>query len=268
MGDLFLRSGRGLVTIMAVFWLIFLVAPIVVTLGASFTSSTYLTFPPPGYSVRWYLSAFESEWVWSTFWNSVVIAVVSTAIAVALGIAAARVLARHRFYGRGAFEYAVLSPLIIPGVVVGFALLNVSVLIETQDAGLLNLIIGHSMVTTPFTLRSVWSSMAGSDLSLEEAAQSLGATRWSAFWLVVFPLIVPGIVAGAIIAFTFSFNDVTISAFLSAREARTLPVELMSHIEYLPDPTPAAVSSLMIVITLAFFLLVERTVGLDVFADR
>ena len=75
-------------------------------------------------------------------------------------------------------------------------------------------------------------------------------------------------VAGAILAFTFSFNDVTISAFLSGREARTLPVELMSHIEYLPDPTPSAVSSLMIVVTLAFFLLIERTVGLNVFADR
>ena len=124
------------------------------------------------------------------------------------------------------------------------------------------------MVTTPFTLRSVWSSMAGAEISLEEAAQSLGATQWSTFWLVTFPLIVPGMVAGAILAFTFSFNDVTISAFLSGREARTLPVELMSHIEYLPDPTPSAVSSLMIVVTLAFFLLIERTVGLDVFADR
>ena len=268
MDSLFLRFGRGLVAATAVFWLVFLVAPIAVTLVASFTSSTYLTFPPPGYSFKWYLSAFEASWMWSTLWNSVIIAVVSTAAAVALGIAAARVLARHRFYGRGLFEYAVLSPLIVPGVVVGFALLNVSVLIESQDNGLVNLIIGHAMVTTPFTLRSVWSSMAGTEISLEEAAQSLGATQWSTFWLVTFPLIVPGMVAGAILAFTFSFNDVTISAFLSGREARTLPVELMSHIEYLPDPTPSAVSSLMIVVTLAFFLLIERTVGLDVFADR
>ncbi len=262
------RLGRNLVAAVAIFWLIFLVAPIAVTLVVSLTSSTYMTFPPPGYSVQWYRSALEASWMWSTLWNSVVIAIVSTAIAVALGIAAARVLARHRFRGRGLFEYAVLSPLIVPGVVVGFALLNVTVLLETQDSGLINLIIGHAMVTTPFTLRSVWSSMAGADVSLEEAAQSLGATRWSGFWLVTFPLIVPGMVAGAIIAFTFSFNDVTISAFLSGREARTLPVELMSHIEYLPDPTPAAVSSLMIVVTLAFFLLVERTVGLHVFADR
>ena len=86
MGDFQLRFGRGIVAAMAVFWLVFLVAPIIVTLASSFTSSTYLTFPPPGYSVRWYLSAFESSWVWSTFWNSVVIAVVSTSIAVALGI--------------------------------------------------------------------------------------------------------------------------------------------------------------------------------------
>ena len=109
MDSVFLRFGRGLVAATAVFWLVFLVAPIAVTLVASFTSSTYLTFPPPGYSFKWYISAFEASWMWSTLWNSVIIAVVSTAAAVVLGIAAARVLARHRFYGRGLFEYAVLS---------------------------------------------------------------------------------------------------------------------------------------------------------------
>lgn len=263
-----IRAGRVVLTVFALFWLIFLMTPIVVTLVVSFTNSTYMTFPPASYSLRWYESALKAEWMWSTLGNSVIIAVVSTAIAVVIGIASARVLARHRFVGRSVFEYVVLSPLIIPSVVIGFALLNVTVLVNFQDFPLVNLIIGHAMVTIPFTLRSIWSSMAGADISLEEAAQSLGATRWKTFWLVVFPLIIPGMVAGSIIAFTFSFNDVTISAFLAGRETRTLPVELMSHIEYLPDPTPAAVSSLMIMITLGFFLLVERTVGIGVFADR
>jgi len=268
MDSALLKLGRIGIAAFAVFWLVFLVTPIAVTLVVSFTSSTYMTFPPAGYSLRWYESALGASWMWSTLWNSLIIALVSTAIAVGIGIAAARVLARHRFVGRSVFEYIVLSPLIIPSVVVGFALLNVTVLVEMQDVPLLNLIIGHTMVTIPFTLRSIWSSMAGTELSLEEAAQSLGATRWMTFWLVVFPLVIPGMVAGSIIAFTFSFNDVTISAFLAGRETRTLPVELMSHIEYLPDPTPAAVSSLMIMITLGFFLLVERTVGIGVFADR
>ncbi len=263
-----LRPGRWLVAAAAVAWLVFLLVPIAVTAVASLTSSSYLVFPPPGLSLQWYEKGLEMDWFWTTLANSLIIAAASTAAAVALGIAAARVLARHRFRGRAAFEYVVLSPLIIPGVVVGFALFSFAIMIDFQGAPLLNLIIGHTVVTVPFTVRSIWSSMAGSDVSLEEAAQSLGATPWTTFRTVTLPLIVPGIVAGAIIAFTFSFNDVTISAFLAARETRTLPVELMSHIEYVPDPTPAAVSSIMIFLTLGFFLLVERTVGLGVFTEK
>ncbi len=262
------RPGRWLVAGFATAWLIFLLTPIAVTVVASFTSTSYLVFPPPGLSLQWYVKGLGMDWFWTTLANSLIIAVVSTAVAIALGIAAARVLARHRFRGRAAFEYAVLSPLIIPGVVVGFALFSFAIMIDFQGAPLLNLIIGHTVVTVPFTVRSIWTSMAGSDVSLEEAAQSLGATPWVTFRTVTLPSIVPGIVAGAIIAFTFSFNDVTISAFLAARETRTLPVELMAHIEYIPDPTPAAVSSIMILLTLGFFLLVERTVGLGVFTER
>ena len=268
MVDAALRLGRGFLAAFAAFWLAFLIAPIAVTAIASLTSSSYLVFPPAGLSLRWYAKGLGMDWFWPTLGNSLIIAVGSTAVAVAIGIAAARVLARHRFAGRGAFEYVVLSPLVIPGVVVGFALFNFAIMIDFQDAPLVNLIVGHTAVTVPFTVRSIWSTMAGSDISLEEAAQSLGATPWTTFRTVTFPLIVPGIVAGAIIAFTFSFNDVTISAFLVARETRTLPVELMAHIEYIPDPTPAAVSSIMILLTLGFFLLIERTVGIGVFTEK
>ena len=268
MADSAIRLGRAVLGLFVMFWFVFLVTPIVVTVIASFTSSSYLVFPPPGLSFQWYVKGIGVSWFWSTLANSLIIAVVSTTIAVVIGVMAARVLARHRFIGRAVFEYVVLSPLIIPGVVLGFALFSFAILIDFQDAPLINLIIGHTVVTIPFTVRSIWSAMAGADSSLEEAAQSLGATPWVTFWNVTFPLIVPGIVAGGIIAFTFSFNDVTISAFLVAKEMRTLPVELMAHIEYIPDPTPAAVSSIMIVLTLGFFLLVERTVGIGVFTEK
>ena len=261
MDDVLLRLGRSLIAAFAVFWLVFLMVPIVVTMVASLTSSSYLVFPPPGLSLQWYVKGLGVSWFWTTVVNSLVIATVSTTIATAVGVVAARVLARHPFFGRGAFEYVVLSPLIIPGVVVGFALFNFAIMIDFQDAPLVNLIIGHTVVTIPFCVRSIRSAMAGTDISIEEAAQSLGATPRVTFRTVIFPMIVPGMVAGAIIAFTFSFNDVTISAFLVARDTRTLPVELMAHIEYVPDPTPAAVSSIMIPFTLAFFLLVERTVS-------
>ena len=173
MDDALVRLGRALIAAFAVFWLVFLLVPIVVTMIASLTSSSYLVFPPPGLSLQWYVKGLGVSWFWPTFANSLIIAAVSTAIASAIGVAAARVLARHRFFGRGAFEYVVLSPLIIPGVVVGFALFNFAVMIDFQDAPLLNLIIGHTIVTIPFCVRSIWSAMAGTDISIEEAAQSL-----------------------------------------------------------------------------------------------
>ena len=262
------RIGRILLGLFVAFWLLFLLLPIIVTAIASLTSSSYLIFPPPGFSLKWYEQSFRLDWFWPGLANSAIIAITSTAIAVGIGILAARVLARHRIRGRVGFEYVVLSPLIIPGVVVGFALFNFVTLLEFNDFAMFNLIAAHTVVTIPFTVRSIWSSMAGSDISLEDAAQSLGATPWVTFWRVTFPLIVPGIVAGSIIAFTFSFNDVTVSAFLVGQETRTLPVELMAHIEYIPDPSPAAVSSLMILLTLAFFFLIERTVGLDAFTEK
>ncbi len=250
------------------FWFVFLLAPIAITVIASLNAAPYLIFPPRGISLVWYRRVLELSWFRATLVNSAVIACVSVAISVVAGLLAARALVRHRFRGRAVLEYLVLTPLVIPGVVLGFALLNFVLLIGTKGFPLANLIAAHVLVTIPFTLRATWSSMAGMDLSLEEAAQSLGATPWRTFWHVTFPMILPGVVAGAILAAAYSFNDVTISIFLVARETTTLPVELMAHIEYQPDPTPAAVSSIMILLTLAFFLVIQRTVGLRVFTDR
>jgi putative spermidine/putrescine transport system permease protein len=165
-------------------------------------------------------------------------------------------------------EYVLLTPLIIPSVVIGFALFNAVLQVGMQQRALFNLIVGHAVVTVPFTLRATWSSLAGLDQRLADAALSLGATPWVAFWQVTLPSILPGIAAGAIMAFTFSFNDVTVSIFLVGPTTRTLPVELMSQMEYLPDPSPAAASSIVMLLTLAFFVLIERTIGLDVFAHK
>ena len=251
-----------------IFWVIFLLAPVLVTVISSFTASEYMTFPPTGYSLRWYRRVLEFDWFLDSLLISLLIATVSTLIAAALGVAAARILARFRFRGRALFEYLMLSPLIIPSVVLGFAIFNVLVQLNLQHAVIANLIVAHAVVTLPLMLRSVWASMAGMEVTLEEAAQSLGATPWVAFWRVTLPTITPGIVAGSIIAFTYSFNDVTVAIFLVGAETQTLPVALMSQIEYTPDASPAAVTSIIVFMTLAFFLLIDRTVGLEVFAQK
>lgn len=250
------------------FWQVFLVAPIVIIVIASFTSANYMTFPPPGFSVKWFAEVMSLSWFKDALVTSLIVATASTAAAAVIGILAARVLARHHFRGRVVVEYVVLSPLILPGVVLGFALFNALVYFRLEDLGLPNLIAGHTLVTVPFVVRSVWSAMAGTDISLEEAAQSLGANPAVAFWKVVLPTARPGIIAGAILAFTYSFNDLTMSIFLSGVDATTLPVQVMANIEYSADPTPAAVSTLMVGLTFTFFIIIARTVGLRVFTDR
>jgi putative spermidine/putrescine transport system permease protein len=260
--------GRALLVITVAFWLVFLVAPIVVTFGVSLTSTEYTVFPPTDLSLRWYRHVLGFAWFTNSIIVSVIVATAATALSITIGLAGGMLLARRQFRGRQAFEYLMLSPLIIPSVVVGFALLNAALMVGMQNRALFNLILGHAMVTVPFTLRSIWSSLVGFDRRLEDAALSLGATPIQTFWRVTLPSILPGVVAGAIIAFTFSFNDVTVSIFLVGPATRTLPVELMSQMEYLPDPTPAAASSIVMLLTLGFFVLIERTIGLNVFASK
>lgn len=260
--------GRFLFRCLVGFWQVFMLAPLVVVVIVSFTSATYLLFPPPGYSLQWYRAVFELSWFWRSLGVSLTVAIVSTAIAVAVGTLAARALSRRKFPGYALLEYVVLSPLLLPGVVLGFAMFNVLVLLHLEGLGLPNLIAAHTLITLPFVVRSVWSAMAGSDASLEEAAYSLGATPLQAFRHVVLPTAFPGILAGTILAFTYSFNDVTISIFLTSGNVTTLPVELMADLEYSANAAPAAISSLMIALMLLMFLLVVRIGGLKAFVDR
>ncbi|MEX0346319.1 MAG: ABC transporter permease [Rhizobiaceae bacterium] len=263
-----IAAGRIFLWGSVCFWLIFVLAPVLVTVVSSFTAAEFLTFPPKGFSLRWYFRVMELDWFLTSMQTSLIVAAVSTLIATIFAVLAARVLTRHRFRAKGAFEILMLSPLIIPGVVFGFAFFNVVLQFRMEGWNLLNLFVAHSVVTIPLMLRPIWSSMAGTDLSLEEAAQCLGATPWVTFWKITFPMILPGIVAGAIIAFTFSFNDITIAIFLVGPGTQTLPVQLMSQIEYTPDASPAAITSIIIFFTLILFFIIDRTVGMDVFAQK
>lgn len=261
-------AGKVLFHAVGLFWQAFMLAPLFIVVTVSFTSASYLMFPPPGYSFRWYENVLGLSWFRTSLVSSLVIAVVSTAVAVALGVLVARSLSRARFRGQSAIEYIVLSPLFLPGVVLGFAIFNVLVMLHVDRAGMAHMIMAHVMITLPFVIRSVWAAMAGSDVSLEEAAWSLGATPLRAFFHVVLRTALPGILSGAILAFTYSFNDVTISIFLSSSRVSTLPVELISHIEYTPDPSPAAISTLMIALMLLLFLVLGRIGGLNAFLNR
>ncbi|WP_300583038.1 ABC transporter permease [Marivita sp.] len=264
--NVLLLAGKFLSVSMMVLGFVFLLGPIAIVVISSFTPASYLTFPPTGFSLRWYYEVWSFSWFAKALLSSFVISVTATSISAVIGILVARALARGTFRAKAVVELVVLTPLLLPIVVLGFGLFNVLVMLAWEGNNFVNLIAGHVMITVPFVVRSVWSAMAGTDISLEEASLGLGATPYQTFKNVVLPMARPGIISGGILAFTMSFNDVSLSIFLTGPKATTLPVQMMAHIEYSSDPTPAAISTLMLAITLIIFLITSRTVGLKIFA--
>jgi putative spermidine/putrescine transport system permease protein len=239
----------------------FVLSPIAVVLLASLTAAEYTSFPPEGWSLRWYLAIPRHPEFLDSFRISLVIALVTGALATALGTAAALALVRFRFPGRDALNALFLSPLMLPAVILGIALLQfytVAGITRTPFA----IVCGHLVITVPYVIRLVSASLAGFDQSLERAALNLGATPWQAFRRVTVPLIRPGIVAGAAFAVIVSFDDVSIALFLAGPHSMTLPVRIFTYIEQTFDPLVTAVCSVLIVVTLAAVVVIERSIGL------
>ncbi|SFT85707.1 ABC transporter permease [Paraburkholderia aspalathi] len=243
--------------------LIFLVFPIIVSVTMSFDGRAYLgRFPPPEYSLRWYKNFFSDSYYLTGLATSLRLALVTTIISTAAGVSTA--VALDQFTGRGkqALETLFLSSLIVPAVVIGFALLLAFAMLGVFD-GFTRLLGGHIIITFPYTVRTTLAGLVGIRKTLTEAATSLGATDRQAFWDVTFPLARTGIVAGAIFAFAFSMDDVAVSLFLTSPDSYTLPVAMVSMMRTNFDLTIAAASVVLMIFTFAIILVLDRTIGLD-----
>jgi putative spermidine/putrescine transport system permease protein len=241
----------------------FLLIPLVVAVFLSFDDREYLgAFPPKNYSLRWYWSFIDNPSYLDGLYNSLQVSLISTAIAVVAGAGAALFLARFRFKGREALETLFLSPKFVPTVVVGFSLLGFAAAIGIYDP-FTRLIMGHVIVTIPFTVRATLASLVGIRASLIEAALSLGARPWRAYLDIILPLARTGIVAGALMAFVLSFDEVAVSLFLSDAFTQTLPIVLVAEMRANLNLTVAAVSTVFLVLTLIVLVGLDRTLGLD-----
>jgi putative spermidine/putrescine transport system permease protein len=239
----------------------FVMAPIVVVLLASFTAAEYTSFPPHGLSLRWYLEIADNPEFIESFRVSAIVAAITGVLATVLGTLAALVLVRHRFAGRDAVNAFFLSPLMLPAVILGIALLQFYTRVGITRTPFA-LVCGHLVITVPYVIRLVAASLAGFDRSLELAAMNLGATPWQTFRRVTLPLIRPGIVAGATFAVIVSFDDVSVSLFLAGPHSTTLPVRIFSYIEQTFDPLATAVCSVLILIAAVGVVVIERSIGL------
>ncbi|RMF85466.1 MAG: ABC transporter permease [Nitrospinota bacterium] len=241
--------------------LLFLAAPIVIVLIVSFSDAEFVYFPPPGYTLRWYTGLIHVEGFIDSFLLSLRLALLVTGIALALGTAASLGLTRFRFPGRALLNTFLMSPLIFPPIITGIALLQFfSTLGVTQAFFMLT--VGHTVITIPYVVRTVTASLQGLQVNLEEAARVLGATPWQAFRWITLPLIKPGLLAGGIFAFIISFDNFTISMWLKSAEYTPLPLRIFYYVENVMDPSVAAVSGSMILLSIILIVLTEKVVGL------
>jgi len=229
--------------------MVFLAAPLAVVVPISFSAAKYLTFPPPGWSVQWYERYFGSrEWMSATV-RSFEVALLTTVAATVVGTAAAMAL-RRPFRGRSLARLIILAPLVVPVIIVAIAIYGLYA--KLRMVGTLHgLVLAHTVLALPFVVVVVSATLSGFDSTLELAAQNLGANGWRTFRFVTLPLIRPGIVSAALLAFVTSFDEVVVAIFVSGTQAATLPKQMWDGIRTEIDPTVAAVSTLLIAVTTA-----------------
>jgi spermidine/putrescine transport system permease protein len=255
-----LASSRGALWLLRIFFVLlvlFLYVPLVVLVVFSFNKGD-VTFPLQGFTTSWYSRAAENPALVVALQHSLIVATVTSVISVALGVLASYALVRRVFRGKGAFSALVFSPLVIPYLVFGIALLVLFKMIDKVlitvagtyiDVGMHAVIVGHVVVALPYTILTILPLLERLSTSLEEAAHDLGASPWKTFWRVTFPLLMPALVSAFLIAFTLSFDEYAIASFLAGSQV-TWPVFLFLSLR-VPSQLPEllAVSSVILVIS-------------------
>ncbi len=240
----------------------FMLAPLVIVCVVAFTPENTLTLPTTSFSLRWFRAAFEHPDFMQSFWNSLWLALASATLATVLAVPAAMAITRYSFPGRDFLNGLFLSPLIIPHLVLGVALLRTFALVGgTGSFGWL--VLAHTVIVTPYTLRLVVAALTGFDRSTEHAALSLGASQAQVFTRITLPMILPGVTGGWLLAFINSFDEVTMSIFVTAPSTVTLPVRMYMYATESIDPLMAAVSALMVAVTACAMFILDRIYGLD-----
>lgn len=240
---------------------VFLLAPIIIVFVVSFDTRQYLAFPPESFSFGSYVKVFQNADFISAFWRSLLIGAIVGVGAVTVGTLLSLALTRHKFRGEGAVNFLVIAPFIVPNIVLAVGLVLVLAGFGLLDS-YVGIVLAHLGVTIPYTVRTVSMSLMSVDRRIEEAALVHGASPFNVFWRITLPLIRPGIIAGGVIAFLISFDETTISLFIVSVKTSTLPTEIYRYLEISTDPQIAALSVVLILISLAVVVVLERLIGL------
>jgi putative spermidine/putrescine transport system permease protein len=236
--------------------LLFLIAPILVIMPLSFNSIKYFTYPMPDLSLRWYEDFFFNDRWQSALRTSIVVAFATTALATALGTLAALGLSRARFPAKTLIMSLLISPMVVPVVItaVGMYFFYTRVGLSNSVPGL---ILAHTALATPFVVIVVTATLSGFDQTLVRAGASLGGDPVRVFFKVVLPLILPGVISGALFAFVTSFDEVVVALFLSSAETRTLPKQMFSGIREEISPTITAAATFLVIVSIILLTSME-----------
>jgi putative spermidine/putrescine transport system permease protein len=236
--------------------LLFLIAPILAIVPLSFNAEPYFTYPMPGLSLRWYEDFFGNERWTGALFLSIKLAITVTIVSTALGTMAALGLSRAHLPARSVILGILLLPMIVPVIVVA-----VAVFMSFGYFGLIGtftgLALAHTALATPFVVIAVTSTLTNFDWGLQRAAQGLGAAPVTVFRRVILPLILPGVISGALFAFVTSFDEVVVALFLSSAEQRTLPKQMFSGIREMISPTITAAATVQVVMSICLLIGVE-----------
>ena len=249
------RPNRMLLAALGGLTIFFLIAPTLLVVPMGFSSSQILTFPPPGWSLQWYQKMVSDPQWTSGFVNSAQVATVTAIASTVLGTLAALGVVRGRFPGKGLVNGLILTPLIVPVIIIAIGMFSLYVRWKITGS-LFGLVAAHTALAIPFVMVNVAASLRTMDRNLEMAAQNLGAGPGRTFMRITLPLILPGVFAGALFAFLTSWDEVVVAIFLTTAKFRTLPVEMWEQVRQVVDPTVAAVATVVLGVTTTLLLLV------------
>jgi putative spermidine/putrescine transport system permease protein len=250
------------VRLLGLFGWAFLLLPVVFVVAYSFNSANYFILPPKGLTLDWYEKFFASDRFMAAARNSLIVAGIVTPASVIAALLTAYALVRFRFPGRSLFANLLLSPLIVPGVVTGISLLSLFAA-TTKDFGIFKLVVGMFIFGLPFAVRALVANLIGLDERIEEAARNVGATAVQTFFHITLPQLKPGILAASTFVFVEAIDNFSIAVFLTENNTVVLPVEAYQYIRDFDDPTVAAMSSVLIILSVLLVSILEKMIGFD-----
>jgi putative spermidine/putrescine transport system permease protein len=260
-------TKRALGAILNWMLLLFLPLPLAVVAAVSISPSRFISFPPTGFSLIWYEQFFASPQWMTALGISTVIAIAAALVSTTAAVMAALALESARSTSRGLMETLILAPLIFPHAAIGVAIFGFLASTYYLRGTYWGVCLAHILLCVPFAYRPIAVAFHKLDRSLAEAAMNMGAKPFTILWRITLPAITPGIVSALLFTFIVSFDEITVTLFLTAPGITTLPLMIYSRLEQSADPVVAAVSTLLVLLTLLLVIVLQRTVGLELFVN-